>query len=87
MTSIRARLLALIETGELGAAAPNRAYADQLGCSERTIARHLADLADLGAIIIVRRSPNLGGPGTDPTGRSIFISETSPRNDEHTEAK
>jgi hypothetical protein len=75
VTATRNRVLEVIAAKQLSASAPNRAYAAILGCSERTIARHLADLAAAGHIIIHRRSPNLAGPGTDPTGRSITVTE------------
>lgn len=76
MSGTRTRILELIASKELSSSSPNHAYAAALNCSERTVARHLADLAAAGLITIHRHSPNLAGPGTDPTGRTVTITDS-----------
>jgi predicted ArsR family transcriptional regulator len=69
------QILLLLAAEEISRNASNQKWADRLGCSSRTFTRHLADLAAAGKVTIERRSPNLDGPGTDPTGRTIRITE------------
>jgi predicted ArsR family transcriptional regulator len=76
MKPVAHQILVLLATQAIPKTAPNQKWADQLGCSGRTFTRHLADLAAAGYVTIERRSPNLDGPGTDPTGRTIRLTDT-----------
>lgn len=76
MTPTARRILELLASKAISTSAPNRAFSHQLSCSDRTFTRHLATLVDAGHVTIERRPPNLDGPGSDPTGRTIRITNT-----------
>lgn len=75
------RLLDWLATHPDGTSASNTKIAAILGCAPRTVSRYLANLEASGHITIERRSPNAAGVGTDPTGRTIRLTDCRPTND------
>jgi DNA-binding transcriptional MocR family regulator len=67
------KVLIAIASGQLGPSPSNAALAELAGIGERTASRHIAALARQGLIVIERRAPNAHGPGSDPVGRSLYI--------------
>jgi DNA-binding MarR family transcriptional regulator len=75
------RLLDWLAAHPNGTSASNTKIADVLNCAPRTVSRYLANLEASGHITIERRSPNSAGVGTDPTGRTIRLTDCRSTND------
>lgn len=67
------KVLIAIASGQLGPSPSNAALAALVGIGERTASRHIAALARQGLITVERRAPNAYGPGSDPVGRSLYV--------------
>lgn len=76
------RLLEWLASHPDGTSASNSTIGQILGCAPRTVSRYLANLEAAGHITIERRSPNSAGVGTDPTGRTIRLTDCRPTNDD-----
>lgn len=68
-------ILGTIASKRVPGTASNAAIGREAGYCPRTVLTYLNQLAAGGYITIERRPPNLNGPGTDPTGRTIRLTD------------
>lgn len=66
-------ILDAIADGKVPATVSNAELGQIGGCHQRTACRHLGTLARRGAVRIERVAPNPFGPGSQPTGRRIYV--------------
>ena len=64
-------LLAALRNGTVDPRWSNDRIGEKLGFCGRTISKYIALLEEDGQLDVKRRPPNKGGPGSDPTGRTL----------------